>query len=825
MATINGTEGNDGIYDTAQNDQISGLGGDDTIVMIGGGFDSIDGGTGRDRLYFRFDALYPFNARTAGLTINTTQNGSSISGDAMWADGGSITGFSNFEDVTVSHLNGTADDSITTGAGDDFIMGQAGNDVLNLGAGLDTVQNTFLGDASGNGPVTMTLLSQDANGFNGFVTSPGGRLDFTGVDVFKLTANASSATLFGGDNNDSLSAGSGVNVLDGGAGNDALSAQGSNDTISGGAGDDTVSSIGSGVSRLDGGEGNDVIRVSDRSTALGGAGEDRLVVNFSNQYNISSAGGVILNAPTADPAGGYQGSITQVLGATPRQVDFSGIESFEIVTGALADSITTGDRADSISTGGGNDTVNAGGGNDTIDGGSGNNTLDGGDGDDTITAQGTNLIDGGAGNDSISVSGASTIDGGAGNDTISGSGGVDTINGGDGNDVILGMGGNDALDGGAGDDDLDGGGGSNQLTGGSGNDTYRLASTSDTVIEAAGGGTDLIVTGLRGFSMSAYANVENLTTTSNLGVRYTGNAADNVITGGTGGDALIGLGGHDTLIGGAGNDGYILNDGLDTIVEAIGGGYDTVYTTASYTLNAGAEVEALTVYERTTTDALNLTGNEFGQAIYGNNGVNTLNGNGGADVLYGLGGDDAYIVDWFDDTVLEAAGGGTDTVYAMTHYTLTAGAEVEVLLVYDRTTTSAINFNGNELGQTIYGNAGNNVIDAKGGNDTIYLMGGTDTVYFSTALGAGNVDAVRGFTSGDDKLQLDSVTFAGLAPGALPASAFALGAAGDADDRIVYDQANGLLWFDGDGNGSGAAVLFATFDQGTPLAASDFLVV
>jgi serralysin len=104
-------------------------------------------------------------------------------------------------------------------------------------------------------------------------------------------------------------------------------------------------------------------------------------------------------------------------------------------------------------------------------------------------------------------------------------------------------------------------------------------------------------------------------------------------------------------------------------------------------------------------------------------------------------------------------------------------------------------------------------------------MGGSDTVVFTAPLGAGNVDAVVGFASGDDRLLLDSVTFAGLGS-ALPASAFAIGtAAGDADDRIVHDQASGQLWFDADGNGAGAAVLFATLDPGTLLAASDFIVV
>jgi Ca2+-binding RTX toxin-like protein len=67
--------------------------------------------------------------------------------------------------------------------------------------------------------------------------------------------------------------------------------------------------------------------------------------------------------------------------------------------------------------------------------------------------------------------------------------------------------------------------------------------------------------------------------------------------------------------------------------------------------------------------------------------------------------------------------------------------------------------------------------------------------------------------------------FAGLAPGGLPAGAFRTGSsAQDADDRIIYDAATGALYFDGDGNGGGAAIQFATLGTGLSLAASDFIV-
>ncbi|HWT13405.1 MAG TPA: hypothetical protein VN231_11670, partial [Allosphingosinicella sp.] len=57
------------------------------------------------------------------------------------------------------------------------------------------------------------------------------------------------------------------------------------------------------------------------------------------------------------------------------------------------------------------------------------------------------------------------------------------------------------------------------------------------------------------------------------------------------------------------------------------------------------------------------------------------------------------------------------------------------------------------------------------------------------------------------------------------AAAFRQGAAAaDASDRIVYDQATGQLFYDGDGSGAAAQILFATVAAGTALTSADFIV-
>lgn len=45
------------------------------------------------------------------------------------------------------------------------------------------------------------------------------------------------------------------------------------------------------------------------------------------------------------------------------------------------------------------------------------------------------------------------------------------------------------------------------------------------------------------------------------------------------------------------------------------------------------------------TTAINFTGNEFGQYLFGNDGANVINGKGGPDTLSGIQGDDTFVFD------------------------------------------------------------------------------------------------------------------------------------------------------------------------------------
>ena len=81
------------------------------------------------------------------------------------------------------------------------------------------------------------------------------------------------------------------------------------------------------------------------------------------------------------------------------------------------------------------------------------------------------------------------------------------------------------------------------MVGGAGNDTYGVDDLLDVAVEALNEGTDTVETFLAALSIENMANVENLTYTGVDADQFvgTGNAGNNVITGGDLADTLNGL--------------------------------------------------------------------------------------------------------------------------------------------------------------------------------------------------------------------------------------------------------------------------------------------
>lgn len=512
-------------------------------------------------------------------------------------------------------------------------------------------------------------------------------------------------------------------------------------------------------------------------------------------------------------------------------VDMSGGDNQIIgLTNFTTADVTTGTGDDRIMGGAGDDRLNGYFGDDVVEGGAGNDRLQGGDygfSDDVMVYDWNELrID--TGIDTVSYAHAAdgvTVDlrvkatmtynssdsgswlmtgghqdtGGAGIDQLSGFENIlgsahnDRLNGDDGVNSLWGGDGDDVIDGGAGDDSLDGGAGIDTLD-------YSHASAAVTAslagrIATGGAGSD-IVQGFENIRGSAFNDV------------LTGNSLANILSGMDGDDQMRGLGGDDQ---------YWVDSVSDGVIEAAGGGYDTIFSTISYTLPD--HVEALMLAWRANVDAY---GNDLDNVLAGNSGDNRLVGRGGEDVMIGGAGDDIYHVNSKGDQVVENAGGGTDLIISSTSLKLTALPEVEnVRLVGSK----GLSLTGNALDNGLRGNAGDNIIRGRDGNDILTGGAGRDRFMFDTRLGPDNVDRITDFVVGEDHVQLARTVFGG-AKGALPSDAFVIGgAAVDAGDRIVYDSITGGLFFDADGSGGGAAVQFAVLTPGLALSAADVMIV
>ncbi|MFN0194181.1 MAG: beta strand repeat-containing protein [Aestuariivirga sp.] len=394
----------------------------------------------------------------------------------------------------------------------------------------------------------------------------------------------------------------------------------------------------------------------------------------------------------------------------------------------------------------------------------------------------------------------------AAGDTITGDGFMDIMTGQEGADTLIGNGGDDRLDGGTGVD---------SMNGGAGNDMFYVDETYDATIEAANGGIDEVISTI---THALRVNIERLTLQGTTNINGTGNSLDNFIFGNDGNNILNGLGGVDNMTGNAGNDTFYFDNASDSASESANEGIDIVRSSVSAGLSS--DVEKLYL----TGAAIDGSGNNLSNFIYGNANANTIDGDIGADRLYGYEGDDTYYVDSTGDLIFETivgAAGGIDTVWSSgVNYTLSAN--VENLRFYD---TSNAHATGNNLANAIICLDGNNYLYGRDGNDTLTGGFGIDQFVFDRAIGPANTDTITDFVVADDYLRLDDAIFTALSVGYLTAIAFRTGsAAADADDCIIYDSVTGAVFYDSDGTGAAAQIQFATLSAGLALANSNVFV-
>src|SRR6266850_1856903 len=222
MATFNGTEGNDSLSGSTDNDTINGLGGNDflaggagndTVFGDGGndwleggaGNDSLSGGGGQDDLVFR-----EFGAANADTVGGFDTNWDRIQLDAaafaaIGAAGRFAAGDVRFYAAAGATGGHDADDRII----------------------YNTSTGQLFYDADGNGPGAAQLIAT----FQGAPTLVASDLNVFGTPTPTPTPTPTGQTITGTSGNDSLVGGTGNDTIDGLAGNDTLEGRGGNDSF------------------------------------------------------------------------------------------------------------------------------------------------------------------------------------------------------------------------------------------------------------------------------------------------------------------------------------------------------------------------------------------------------------------------------------------------------------------------------------------------------------------------------------------------------------------------------------------------------------------
>ncbi len=251
------------------------------------------------------------------------------------------------------------------------------------------------------------------------------------------------------------------------------------------------------------------------------------------------------------------------------------------------------------------------------------------------------------------------------------------------------------------------------------------------------------------------------------------------LTGTPGDDVLIGTALDDKLVGGDGNDTLIGGGGRDQLLGGLGSNFVSYETSVTW-LQVDLQNPAMSTGDAegdSYSGTNGLLGSPFDDRLYGSGSANTIYGRAGNDLIDGRSGADTL-----------AGNAGNDT--------LRGGTENDRLS----------------------GEAGDDRLESGPGYDT--MIGGEGNDVFLLNLADKQWDTIADFGPGDH------VELVGFGIANLDGSRFVSATAPKATaavGTILYDSDDGILLWDADGTGSGAAVRLAVFTGAPELGASDFL--
>jgi hypothetical protein len=187
----------------------------------------------------------------------------------------------------------------------------------------------------------------------------------------------------------------------------------------------------------------------------------------------------------------------------------------------------------------------------------------------------------------------------------------------------------------------------------------------------------------------------------------------------------------------------------------------------------------------------------------------TITGGVGFNLIDGGGGNDSITGNRFTDTL--RGGSGNDTLRGLVGDDLLDGGGGN-----DRQ-------EGGDGLDRLSGGSGVDTLTGGMGNDTLNGGSGNDIFLFNSINEA--KDTITDFKVTEDKIWVNSSGFGNLPVGTLATGAFVRGSgATNGDQRFIYNPNNGLLSFDGDGNGGGSAIELAQLPSGLALTNANIIV-
>jgi Ca2+-binding RTX toxin-like protein len=313
---------------------------------------------------------------------------------------------------------GAGADTLSGGSGNDLLLGGEGMDVLSGGDGEDTLDGGQGADQFSGGLGRDTYIETEGDSFApdmteanalatyrsysqaNYATATFDEVTLAGANALVADGTSANERFVGNSLANRLSGADGADTLVGEAGADTLFGGAGADVLQGGAGDDRLEG-GAGGDTLDGGEGADTMVGGGNGTVyvIDSVG-DRIVVGVTEFFHISSSVNIestLLADYTGRGLSAFPNTVT-LTGVGNVNVDLSGQSNqFYSVIGNAGNNMLRGGALDAR--------LEGGAGADTLIGGGRRDTLDGGDGDDVLNPKGAfdDSIIGGAGNDTLQI--------------------------------------------------------------------------------------------------------------------------------------------------------------------------------------------------------------------------------------------------------------------------------------------------------------------------------------------------------------------------------------------------------------------------------------